>query len=114
MTFEELLNSLALDTHLDIHDATESGGCTIRFDQHINITLERHDKWVYLFSPVMPILHSLPEDFSHHYCKSIFLALQHIIAGSAMTRGDNGFYYSTHWILSRALRKTPWTVLKHL
>ncbi|WP_213990237.1 type III secretion system chaperone [Sodalis sp. dw_96] len=63
VTFEELLNSLALDTHLDIRDATKSGGCTIRFDQHINITLERHDKWVYLFSPVMSILNSLPEDF---------------------------------------------------
>ena len=63
MIFEELLHALALDTHLDIHKAIESGGCTINFDQHINVTFEHHDNWVYLFSPVMQITHPLSEDF---------------------------------------------------
>ncbi|BAE74751.1 hypothetical protein SG1476 [Sodalis glossinidius str. 'morsitans'] len=63
MTFSELLQSLNADAHLNINDALQSGGCTIRFDDNIDITFENHDSHVYLFSPVMQITQPLSDDF---------------------------------------------------
>ncbi|AHF77028.1 hypothetical protein Sant_1978 [Sodalis praecaptivus] len=63
MTFAELLQSLNADAHLDINAAIESGGCTIRYDDHIDITLENHESHVYLFSPVMQTTQTLTDDF---------------------------------------------------
>ncbi len=63
MIFPELLKLLSAETHLDINEAIHSGGCTIRFDNNIDITFEYHDVHVYLFSPVMRITQVLPDDF---------------------------------------------------
>ncbi|WP_253382563.1 type III secretion system chaperone [unidentified bacterial endosymbiont] len=63
MTFSELLQSLNADAHFNINDALQSGGCTMRFDDNIDITFENHDSYVYLFSPVMQITQPLSDDF---------------------------------------------------
>ncbi|HEY0211747.1 type III secretion system chaperone [Acerihabitans sp.] len=63
MTFSELLNLFSADGYINIGDAAVSGGCTICFDQDIDITFEYHDNHVYLFSPVMQITEILSDDF---------------------------------------------------
>lgn len=63
MTFSELLNLFSTDDYINIGDAAVSGGCTICFDQDIDITFEYHDNHVYLFSPVMQITEILSDNF---------------------------------------------------
>ncbi|CAK8738407.1 hypothetical protein SODG_002067 [Sodalis praecaptivus] len=92
MTFAELLQLLNADAHLDINAAIESGGCTIRYDDHIDITLENHESHVYLFSPVMQTTQTLTDDFLPHSCKSIYLVSPLIAAGLATTQGASASF----------------------
>ncbi|PIJ52034.1 hypothetical protein BL250_02115 [Erwinia sp. OLTSP20] len=65
MTFLEILKLINTDAHFDTQAAVESGGCTICFDDHIEITFENHENHLYLFSPVMQVTQPLsPEFFS--------------------------------------------------
>lgn len=63
MIFSDLLHMLAAESHLDLNEAANSGGCTLRFDNNIEMTLEHHDSHVYLFAPVMQITDMLADDF---------------------------------------------------
>ncbi len=63
MDFSQLLHAISLETHLDLKAAVDSGGCTVVFDKRIELTLEHHNNRVYLFSPVMQITQSLPDNF---------------------------------------------------
>lgn len=63
MTFNELLNLLTTEAHLDMSEAINSNGCTICFDKQINITFEYHNGQLYMFSPVMHITGALSDDF---------------------------------------------------
>lgn len=40
MTFSELLVQLGMETKIDLATAAQAGGCTIRFDEKLDITLE--------------------------------------------------------------------------
>ncbi|WP_187153356.1 type III secretion system chaperone [Candidatus Arsenophonus triatominarum] len=51
------------DTHINISSAIQNGGCTIRFDDSIDINLEYHNNHVYLFSTVMQIMKPLSDNF---------------------------------------------------
>jgi|SRR5476649_2648474 len=62
MTFSELLQLLSAETRLDLNEAINSGGCTLCFDQQIEITFEHHDNHVYLFATVMQIQGRLNDD----------------------------------------------------
>ncbi|MBT9433276.1 type III secretion system chaperone [Candidatus Sodalis endolongispinus] len=63
MTFEQLLHVLSVETHLNLDEAIDSGGCTLEFDKNIRVTLEHHNGCVYIFSPVMAITGELSGDF---------------------------------------------------
>ncbi|WP_186332343.1 type III secretion system chaperone [Bordetella genomosp. 13] len=40
MTFAQLLAALGMETKLDLNAAVQTGGCTIQFDQSLELTLE--------------------------------------------------------------------------
>lgn len=63
MIFSDLLHMLSAESHLDLNEAANSGGCTLRFDNNIEMTFEHHDGHVYLFAPVMQITEVLTDDF---------------------------------------------------
>ncbi|AHF73895.1 hypothetical protein SOPEG_1927 [Candidatus Sodalis pierantonius str. SOPE] len=63
MTFEQLLQVLSVETHLNLDEAIDSGGCTLEFDKNIRVTLEHHNGCVYIFSPVMAITGELSGEF---------------------------------------------------
>jgi len=57
MDFAQFLNALGASARLDVGAAAESGGCTLRFDQHLEVTLEHSpdDACVQVFAPVLSL-----------------------------------------------------------
>lgn len=63
MTFSELLHLISAETHLDLDDTQTSGGCTLRFDTAIEMTLEHQNDLVYMYSPVLQFTQPVADDF---------------------------------------------------
>ncbi|WP_187394907.1 type III secretion system chaperone [Pigmentiphaga aceris] len=40
MNFAQLLTALSMETHLDLQAAVAAGGCTIKFDQNVELSIE--------------------------------------------------------------------------
>lgn len=96
LDFSQLLDALGAATHLDTAAALQDGGCTLAFDQKLEVTFElsKDQRSVYVFAPVL----LLPAPGANREA-----VLQTLLQVHLFGMATNGAYFGLDPQLSRAI-----------